>query len=119
DMSHTKNAINPIEFGDIIRNEIERKLGFTVCVGISSTKVLAKMATDLRKPNFTTTLFPHEIEKMWALPVGQLFMVGKKTEQRLKTMGIYTIGDLAHSDVETLKFFLKKKANKYMIMQME
>ena len=82
-----------------MRQRIWDELGFTVNVGISSNKLLAKMAGDFEKPNKVHTLFPEEVEgKMWPLPVRDLFLVGAKTEQKLNRLGIYTIGDLAKAD---------------------
>ncbi len=79
-----------------IKDTIYEELGFTVNVGVSSNKLLAKMAGELKKPNQLITLFPQEIEKkLWPLPVGELFMVGRRTVPHLKKLGICTIGDLA------------------------
>lgn len=92
-----------------MRERISRELGFTVNVGISSNKLLAKMAGDFEKPNKVHTLFPEEMaEKMWPLPVRDLFLVGAATEAKLKRMGIYTIGDLAHADGKLLRKRLGK-----------
>ena len=92
-----------------MRKRIWEELGFTVNVGISSNKLLAKMAGDLEKPNKVNTLFPEEMEsKMWPLPVKDLFLVGSATERKLKMMGIYTIGDLAKADISILKKKLGK-----------
>jgi len=89
---------------EIMRRRIWEELGFTVNVGISSNKLLAKMAGDFEKPNKVHTLFPEEIEsKMWPLPVRDLFLVGPKTEAKLKQLGIYTIGDLASADPKVLR----------------
>ena len=86
-----------------IKKRIYDELGFTVNIGISSNKILAKMAGDLEKPDKIITLFPDEIEtKMWPLPVQDLFMVGNKTVAKLNQLGIYTIGDLAKYDVKYL-----------------
>ena len=82
-----------------MRQRIWEELGFTVNVGISSNKLLAKMAGDFEKPNKVHTLFPEEVpDKFWPLPVRDLFLVGAATERKLKMMGIRTIGDLAHAD---------------------
>ena len=87
-----------------MRQRINEELGFTVNIGISSNKLLAKMAGDFEKPNKVHTLFPEEIEaKMWPLPVRDLFLVGPATEKKLKLYGIYTIGDLAKADVQLLR----------------
>ncbi len=99
----------PREAAERIRERIFRELGFTVNIGISTNKLLAKMASDFKKPNLVHTLFPEEIpEKMWPLPVRELFFVGRSTEASLKRLGIRTIGDLAKTDPELLKYHLKK-----------
>ena len=99
----------PLEAAYTLRDEIHETLGFTVNVGISSNKLLAKMAGEFEKPNKVHTLFPEEIrEKMWPLPVGELFLVGGASEKRLKQMGINTIGELARADPGMLRAALKK-----------
>ncbi|MCI6998840.1 MAG: DNA polymerase IV [Eubacterium sp.] len=91
-----------------IRNYIRENFGFTVNVGISSNKVLAKMASDFEKPDKTHTLFPEEIrEKMWPLPVSSLFMAGHSSVAVLKKLEINTIGDLAAADPKILALHLK------------
>ena len=93
-----------------MRQRINEELGFTVNIGISSNKLLAKMAGDFEKPNKVHTLFPEEMEsKMWPLPVRDLFLVGPATERKLKLYGIYTIGDLAKADVQLLRKRLGKQ----------
>ena len=93
-----------------MRQRIYEELGFTVNVGISSNKLLAKMAGDLEKPNKVITLFPEEVEsKMWPLPVRELFLVGSATQAKLNKLGIYTIGDLAKADVHVLRKRLGKQ----------
>ena len=92
-----------------MRQRINEELGFTVNIGISSNKLLAKMAGDFEKPNKVHTLFPEEVEaKFWPLPVRDLFLVGAATERKLKMLGIYTIGDLAHADGALLRRRLGK-----------
>ena len=92
-----------------MRKRIWEELGFTVNIGISSNKLLAKMAGDFEKPNKVHTLFPEEIpDKLWPLPVRDLFLVGAATEQKLKIMGIRTIGDLAHAELSLLRKRLGK-----------
>ena len=110
DMTGTQRLFGePVEAAAKIKDRISRELGFTVNVGISSNKLLAKMASDFQKPDRVHTLFPEEIStKMWPLPVRDLFFVGKAAEHRLKSLGICTIGDLAHTDPETLSRILKK-----------
>lgn len=92
-----------------MRQRINDELGFTVNIGISSNKLLAKMAGDFEKPNKVHTLFPEEMEsKFWPLPVRDLFLVGAKTEAKLERLGIYTIGDLARAELQTVKRRLGK-----------
>lgn len=99
---------DPILLADEIRRRVEDELGFTVNIGISVNKLLAKMASDFRKPNLVHTLFPHEIpSKMWILPVSELFFVGRASYKKLRTLGITTIGDLAHADKTILRHHLK------------
>jgi len=110
DMTGTKMLFGePEKAAHTIKDEIRDTLGFTVNVGISSNKLLAKMAGEFEKPDKVHTLFPEEIrEKMWPLPVRELFLVGGASEQKLKRLGIHTIGDLAGADVGMLKSVLKK-----------
>lgn len=87
----------------LMRDRIFDAFGFTVNVGISSVKVLAKMASDFEKPGKIHTLYPGEIrEKMWPLPVSDLFMVGNRSAAALERLGLRTIGDLAQADPDFL-----------------
>lgn len=110
DMSGTQRIFGaPRLAAEKMRQRIWDELGFTVNVGISSNKLLAKMAGDFEKPNKVHTLFPEEMEsKMWPLPVRDLFLVGSATEKKLKGLGIYTIGDLAVTELSVLKKCLGK-----------
>ena len=110
DMTGTRRLFGePVEAAERIKNQVYRELGFTVNVGISSNKILAKMASDFQKPNRVHTLFPEEIPtKMWPLPVGDLLFAGKSTVRKLNDMGIRTIGELANTDLQLLTNVLKK-----------
>ena len=100
---------SPYAAARYIKDEIHSRFGFTVNVGISSNKLLAKMASDFEKPNKVHTLFPDEIKKkMWPLPVRDLFFVGKSSEQKLYTLGIRTIGELAAFDPVILQSHMGK-----------
>lgn len=91
-----------------IKERIKSELGFTVNIGISDVKLLAKMASDFEKPDKIHTLYKNEVEKkLWKLPVGELFMVGKRTVPRLNNLNIFTIGDLANYDARVLKYHFK------------
>lgn len=90
---------NPVDFAHRLKDEIHTRLGFTVNIGISSNRLLAKTASDFEKPDKVHTLFPSEMEeKFWPLPIEDLFFVGKSTALRLRSLGITTIGQLAKSD---------------------
>ena len=96
-----------VSFAHDLKDEIKEDLGFTVNVGISNNFLLSKMAGDFSKPDKVHTLFPEEIEKMWRLPVSELFFVGKATTRKLFDLGIRTIGELAQADEEMIKAHLK------------
>lgn len=110
DMSGTERLWgSPLLAAEQMRKRIYEELGFTVNIGISSNKLLAKMAGDFEKPNKIHTLFPEEMtEKFFPLPVWDLFLVGPATARKLKLMGIYTIGDLAGADATLLRRRLGK-----------
>ena len=111
DMTGTRALwYSPEAAAEAIRKRVRDELGFTVNIGISSNKVLAKMASDFEKPDKVHTLFPEEIEtKLWPLSVSELFFVGSRTKRKLDSLGIYTIGELARTDPEILKSHLKKQ----------
>jgi DNA polymerase-4 len=99
---------DPLTAAYRIKDQIKQELGFTVNVGISNNKLLAKMGSELKKPDRVHTLFPEEMsDKMWPLPVEELFGVGRATAPKLRDRGIRTIGDLAYTNPDHLKLFLK------------
>lgn len=100
---------SPVEAADLIRQEIFHRFGYTVNIGVSTNKLLAKMASDFEKPDKVHSLFPDEIEhKMWPLPVSELFFVGRASAKKLYNLGIRTIGDLAHIDKNILRSHMGK-----------
>ena len=115
DMTGTKYLYaNYLELAYKIKDEIREKFGFTVNVGIGNNKLCAKMASDFEKPDKVHTLLRSEIkEKLWPLPVNDLFMCGKKTSIELNKMNIYTIKDLAEFDFQKLEKKFKSQA-KYL-----
>ena len=99
---------SPVDGALEIKDGIKERFGFTVNIGISTNKLLAKMASDFRKPDRIHTLFPEEIrEKMWPLPIGELYMAGRSSVETLKKLEINTIGDLAQADPELIALHLK------------
>ena len=101
---------NPAETACEIKDRIYRELGFTVNVGISTNKLLAKMASDFEKPNKVHTLYPEEVpQKMWPLPVRDLLFLGKASEKKLIQNGIRTIGDLARANEKEIQILLGER----------
>ena len=98
-----------------IKDRIKSELGCTVNVGVGSNKLLAKMASDFEKPDKVHTLFDYEVEhKMWVLPIRDLLFLGKATAEKLNNIGIKTIGELAHTDIATLKSLVGNKASEQL-----
>ena len=103
DLTHYLSGRKLEEVAYEINSRVEKELGFTVNIGVSNNKLLAKMASDFEKPNKVHTLYEYEIEdKMWPLPVSELFMIGKKTAPKLHNLRIKTIGDLAKTNKEII-----------------
>ena len=99
---------DPVQAAYEIKDRIKNELGFTVNVGVSVNKILAKMGSEMEKPDKVHTLFPEEIpEKLWPQPVGDLFMVGKSSAAKLVSYNIKTIGDLARSEKRFIHSILK------------
>lgn len=99
---------SPEAAANMIKDQIRELFGFTVNIGISDKKVLAKMASDFQKPDKVHTLYSYEIEeKMWPLPVSSLYMCGKSSVQALLKLEIRTIGDLAKTDKDIIFSHLK------------
>lgn len=102
---------DPLNFAKKIQKEIKDKLGFTVNIGIAENKLCAKMASDFSKPYKIHTLYQNEIkEKMFPLPIEDLFGVGKQTAEKLKYLGIKTIKDLALQNEYNLRKIFKNQA---------
>ncbi len=107
---------NPIKTAYALKDEIRDTLGFTVNVGIGANKLLAKMASDFEKPDKVHTLLnQEEVEtKMWPLPIGDLFGVGKASTKRLIDAGIKTIGELARADIGFVKMLIGDKSGEHI-----
>lgn len=102
---------DPYEFAKKLQSEIYDNFGFTVNIGIANNKLCAKMASDFSKPNKIHTLYDFEVkEKMWPLPINDLFGIGKKTTEKLLQLNIKTIGELAKYDRNNLYKYFKNMA---------
>lgn len=99
-----------LSFANKLKNEIKEKLGFTVNIGIGNNKLCAKMASDFSKPNQVHTLYMNEVEeKIWPLPIEELFGIGRKTSPKLHDLNINTINDLANADYSALYPYFKNQ----------
>lgn len=106
DASHFRNDY--IAKAEEIKLRIKNELGFNVNIGIAENKLLAKMASDFTPKDTIHTLFKNEIkDKMWVLPVGDLFMVGRATQRKLSKLNVSTIGELAQYDLGILRTIFK------------
>ncbi|MDR6722495.1 DNA polymerase-4 [Paenibacillus amylolyticus] len=104
DITGSKQFGTPMEIAASIQDRIREELGLPCSIGIAPNKLLAKMASDLKKPNGISILRMRDVPKiLWHRPCNELFGIGKKTAEKLKKIGIETIGQLAHSDERMLR----------------
>lgn len=95
---------SPKEIGDKIREKIKTELNITASVGVSYCKLVAKMASDMKKPNGTTVVMREDIpSKIWPLSIEDLIGVGRKMKPKLNEIGIFYIGDLANMQLNLLE----------------
>ena len=101
DLSHV--GASPLSLAHEIKRRIKAATGLSCSIGIAPNKLLAKIASDMNKPDGLTVITKEEIEeRIWPLPVRKLVGVGPKTEARLRELDVSTIGDLAAVPLETL-----------------
>lgn len=92
-----------------ISNRIKAERGITVSIGGSFNKIFAKLGSDYKKPDAITTMYENEFKnKAWLLPASDLLYIGRSTTNKLRNLGIITIGDLARTDVDILQSHLGK-----------
>jgi len=97
-----------------IKEEIKIKEGLTCSIGVGPNKLIAKMSSDFKKPDGLTVIEPNEVRNfLFPLPVGKLYGVGKKTEEKMATLGIKTIKDLAHFNPDRLAELFRGKLGLY------
>ena len=106
--SYRKVYGDEVKFAYKLKDEIYKKFGFTVNIGIGNNKLSAKMASDFEKPNKVHTLYENEFkDKVWNLDISNLFMAGKSACKTLRELNINTIGELANSDKNMIIRHLK------------
>ncbi|MDN3016604.1 DNA polymerase IV [Paenibacillus sp. BSR1-1] len=98
---------SPIEIAESIQKRILEQLDLPCSIGIAPNKFLAKMASDMKKPMGITVLRKRDIPVvLWPLNTNEMHGVGNKTAEKLTTIGIHTIGDLAKGNEIQLKTLL-------------
>jgi DNA polymerase-4 len=103
DITGSKSLGTPLDIARSLMQRIRTELTLPCSVGIAPNKLLAKMASDMKKPNGLTVLRLRDVERvLWPKPCGELFGIGKQTSAKLAAMGIRTIGQLATADEELL-----------------
>ncbi|WP_332632075.1 DNA polymerase IV [Halalkalibacter flavus] len=106
DLTSYLHEEDPVKLAENIQKRVLRELNLPCSIGIAPNKFLAKMASDMKKPNGITILRKREIEqKLWPLPIEEMHGIGKRTVGKWRNMDIFTIGDLAAADG---KLLLKK-----------
>ena len=105
DVTGSLSAFGPAE--DIareIKRRIRERTGLTASVGVAPNKLVAKIASDLRKPDGLVVVLPHEVEGLLdPLPIRRLFGLGAKTAPRVEALGIRTLGDLRRASPARLR----------------
>ncbi|WP_248924910.1 DNA polymerase IV [Paenibacillus hamazuiensis] len=119
DITGSKQFGTPLEIAQTIQTRVREELGLPCSIGVAPNKLLAKMASDMKKPNGLTVLRKRDVPAiLWDKPCSHLFGIGKKTADKLARMRIHTLGQLAGADetklVEAfgvLGHWLKQAAN--------
>lgn len=100
---------NGEEIAHKIKEDIKKELGITASVGVSFNKVFAKLGSDMKKPDAVTVISRENYkQKVWGLPISDLLFVGKQTLEKLKSIGVRTIGEITYCDDNCLKKLLGK-----------
>ncbi|WP_066193079.1 DNA polymerase IV [Gracilibacillus timonensis] len=107
DITDSYDLGHPVEIAEAIQQHIANDLSLPCSIGIAPNKFLAKMASDMKKPNGITILRKRDIvAKLWPLPIEEMYGIGRKTAAKLNKYDIFTIEDLVESDTVLLKGIL-------------
>ncbi|MBO5716405.1 MAG: DNA polymerase IV [Clostridia bacterium] len=105
----TRSPMKPMEIAECIRREVREELALTVSIGVSFNKVFAKLASDMKKPDAITEITRENFkEKVWPLPCSDMIYCGRATTNKLESIGVQTIGQLANLNPDVLKHKLGK-----------
>jgi DNA polymerase-4 len=103
DITGSRQFGTPPEIAEKIQRRIMEELGLPCSIGIAPNKLLAKMASDLKKPNGISVLRLRDVPNiLWHKPCNEMFGIGGKTAEKLRKLGIYSIGQLAAADERML-----------------
>ena len=116
DVTHLYQEIHPIHLAQQIQQRIFNELKIGCSIGVAPNKFLAKMASDMKKPNGITVLRKRDLPHiLWPMPIEEMFGVGKASSPKLKQLGINTIGDLVHyKDVDKIEQLFGHHALKWI-----
>ena len=116
DVTHLYQEIHPLHLAQQIQQRIFNELKIGCSIGIAPNKFLAKMASDMKKPNGITVLRKRDLPHiLWPMPIEEMFGVGKASSPKLQQLGINTIGDLVHyKDVDKIEQLFGHHALKWI-----
>ncbi len=105
DLTNSEKILGlPFDIATNIKDTVKAETGLTISVGISFTKAIAKLGSDLKKPDAITSLLPDEyFDKIKNLPANFLIYIGSKIYRKLNNLNIFTIGDLYYADDSLMK----------------
>ncbi|MFD2657313.1 DNA polymerase IV [Gracilibacillus thailandensis] len=107
DITDSYDLGNPLDIANAIQQHLANDLHLPCSIGIAPNKFLAKMASDMKKPNGITILRKRDVSsKLWPLPIEEMYGIGSKTAEKLKKYQIETIEDLVETDTVLLKGLL-------------
>lgn len=110
----TKGIYQAEELAETIKGDVLTQQSLTCSIGVGPNKLVAKIAADVQKPNGLTLVRPEEVQSfLLPLPVRRLVGVGRKTEKKLETLGVRTVGQLARFDVQKLIEVFGRKLGTY------
>ena len=116
DVTHLYQEIHPLHLAQQIQQRIFNELKIGCSIGVAPNKFLAKMASDMKKPNGITVLRKRDLPHiLWPMPIEEMFGVGKASSPKLKQLGINTLGDLVHyKDVDKIEQLFGHHALKWI-----
>jgi DNA polymerase-4 len=116
DVTASAKLFGPLlEIGRKVKADIREATGLTASVGMAHNKFLAKLASDADKPDGLVYVSPDKaLSFLGPMPIGRLWGIGLKTEPRLRALGILTIGQLRHADINLLRPILGQRTEHFL-----